>query len=185
MEDCKIIELFFARNEEAVSACEEKYGTYCRTIAKNILRNEEDAKECFNSACLAAWNTIPPNFPEKLGAYIGRITHNIAMNRLRKNSRKKRGGGEIDAAFSELEECVPGKKGVEEEIEGAEITAAIEKFLYSNPPEKRNIFIRRYWYMYSVAEIAEIYGISESKTKSVLFRMRKELKKYLEKEDLF
>lgn len=185
LEDCKIIELFFERNEEAVSACKEKYGAYCLTIARNVLQNEEDAEECLSSACLALWNTIPPNSPEKLGAYIGRITHNIAINRFRKNVRKKRGGGEAEAAFSELEECIPEKNGVEEEIERAEITSVIEKFLYSNPPEKRNIFIRRYWYMYPVAEIAKAYGISESKTKSVLFRMRKELKKYLEKEGLF
>ena len=185
MEDSKIIELFFARNEEAVSACEEKYGTYCRNIAKNILQSEEDAEECFSSACFAVWNSIPPKIPEKLGAYIGRITHNIAVNRFRKNSRKKRGSGETEAAFEEIEECIPDKAETEKAAESAELTAAIEKFLYSNAKEKRNIFIRRYWYMYSVEEIAKTYGISESKTKSVLFRMRKELKKYLEKEGLF
>lgn len=185
MEDDKIIGLYFERKEEAIAETERKYGAYCRGIAKNILQSEEDAEECFSSACLAVWNNIPPNSPEKLGAYIGRITHNIAVNRFRKDRRQKRGGGETEAVFYELEECIPEETDVEEEIEGAELTAAIEKFLYSNPPEKRNIFIRRYWYMYTVAEIADTYGISESKIKSMLFRMRKELKKYLEKEGLF
>ncbi len=182
MEDKRIIELFLSRSEEALSACEEKFGAYCRTIARNILRNDEDAEECVNDAYLAVWNLIPPNSPENLKAFAGRITHNIAMNCFRKKLTQKRGSGEIEIALSEFEECIHGKGSVEEEIETEELTKAIEKFLYSNPFEKRNIFIRRYWYMFSVSEIAKIYGMSESKIKSILFRMRKELKKQLEKE---
>lgn len=182
MEDKEIIGLFMNRNEEAISALQEKFGAYCQKIARNILQNSEDAEECFNDTCLTVWNLIPPNSPENLKAFAGRITHNIALNIFRKKLAQKRGAGETEIAFSEFEECIPENKTIEETVESKEITKVIEKFLYSNPPEKRNIFIRRYWYMFSVCEIAEDYGISESKAKSILFRMRKELKKELEKE---
>lgn len=185
MEDKNIIELFQSRSEEALFACENKFGAYCRTVAGNILRDAEDAKECVNDAFLAVWNLIPPNSPENLKAFAGRITRNIAMSRLRKKLAQKRGCGEAEIALSEFDECIPEKGSVEKEIESREITAAIEKFLYSNPEEKRNIFIRRYWYMFSVSEIAESYGMTEAKVKSILFRMRKELKNKLEKEGFF
>ena len=182
MEEKEIIRLFMNRSEEAVSACDKKFGAYCRTVAKNILGNDDVAEECVNDAYFTLWNLIPPNSPESLKAFAGRITHNIAVNFLRKKFAQKRGCGEAEIALSEFEECIPESGTVEEKIESKEITKIIEKFLYSNPPEKRNIFIRRYWYMFSVSEIAKTYGISESKVKSILFRMRKELKKELEKE---
>ena len=182
MEDKEIIGLFMNRNEDAIFALQEKFGAYCKKIARNILQNEEDAEECFNDTCLTVWNLIPPNSPENLKAFAGRITHNIAINLFRKRFTQKRGGGEAEIALSEFDECIPENTAVEETVEAKEITKIIERFLYQNPPEKRNIFIRRYWYMFSVSEIAESYGISEGKVKSILFRMRKELKKELEKE---
>ena len=182
MEDKKIIGLFVNRDEEAIFAFKENFEAYCRKIALNILRNEEDAEECFNDTCFTLWNLIPPNSPENLKAFAGRITHNIALNLFRKRFTQKRGGGEAEIALSEFDECIPGTETVEETIEAKEITKIIEKFLYSNSPEKRGIFIRRYWYMFSVSEIAESYGFSEGKIKSILFRMRKELKKELERE---
>lgn len=182
MEEKEIIRLFMNRSEEAVSACDKKFGAYCRTVAKNILGNDDDAEECVNDAYFTLWNLIPPNSPENLKAFAGRITHNIAVNFLRKKFAQKRGCGEAEIALSEFEECITDKTSLEEKVETKEITKCIEKFLFSQPLEKRNIFIRRYWYMFSVSEIAKTYGISESKVKSTLFRMRKELKKELEKE---
>lgn len=184
MEDEKIIELFFARSEEAIAALEEKYGSYCRTITGNILKNREDAEECLNDTYLKVWDSVPPRKPEKLGAYTGRIAHNIAMNRMRYNFAEKRGNSEAETAFSEIEECFSGENETEKIFDSAEITAAIEKFLYSQQKEKRNIFIRRYWYFYSVKDIAKAYGMSESRLKSMLFRMRNELRKILEKEGI-
>lgn len=182
MEDKEIIRLFMNRSEDAVSECNKKFGAYCRTIAKNILGNNDDAEECVNDAYFTLWNLIPPNSPESLKAFAGKITHNIARNRFRKRFAQKRGGGNFETAFSEFEECITDKISLEETVETKEITKCIEKFLYSQPLEKRNIFIRRYWYMFSVSEISKTYGISESKVKSILFRMRKELKNELEKE---
>ena len=185
MEDEKIIEMFFERSEEALAFCSEKYGAYCRAVARNILQNEEDAEECVNDAFLNAWENIPPNRPEKLGAYLGKITHNLALNRLKYYSAEKRGNGQADAAFSELEECIPAEDETERKFDEALLINAINAFLYASPAEKHNIFIRRYWYFCPVKDIAKAYGMSESKVKSLLFRMRKELKKHLEKEGIF
>lgn len=185
MEDEKIIEMFQSRSEEAISALAEKYGAYCRTVAANILRKPEDVEECLNDAYLRVWDSVPPNKPEKLGAYAGRITHNVAMNRVRHDSAEKRGKGAAETAFSELEECIPSESSTEQLFDTAVLTEAIEKFLYSQPKEKRNIFIRRYWYFYPVKDIAKAYGMNENKVKSMLFRMRNELRKTLEREGIF
>ncbi len=184
MKDEKIIEMFFERTEEAVSAVSEKYGVYCRTIAKNILKNEEDAEECVNDTFFRVWNSIPPEKPKNLCAFVGRITRNISLDRLKRDSAQKRGGGIREAVLSELEECIPDKTNVEAQFDENEFLNFINAFLYSRPEEKRNIFIRRYWYLQPVSQIAESYGIGESKVKSILFRMRKEMKKELEKEGI-
>lgn len=183
MEDKRIIELFFERSEEAISSLSEKYGAYCRSIARNILQNEEDAEECVNDSFLMVWNSIPPNSPERLGVYAGKITRNLALNKIKRNFAEKRGGGKTEEALSELEECIPSKNETESCVDEIVFKETVESFLLSQPKEKRNIFIRRYWYLCSVQELSKAYGISESKVKSVLFRMRKELRKKLEKED--
>ena len=184
MEDEKIIEMFFARSEEAISALEEKYGAYCRTIAGNILKNSGDIEECLNDTYLKVWETVPPNNPERLGAYTGRIARNLALNRIRYNSAEKRGKGVPETVFSEIEEFFPSESSVEQLFDAAELTAAIEKFLYSQPKEKRDLFIRRDWYFFPLKDIAKAYGMSESKVKSMLFRMKNELRKTLEKEGI-
>lgn len=184
MEDEKIIELFFARSEDAISALDEKYGAYCRTIAGNILKNSGDIEECLNDTYLKVWESVPPNSPEMLGAYAGRIARNLALNRIRYDSAEKRGSGAFEIALSEIEDCFPAENEAENLFDSLELTAAIEKFLCSQPKEKRNIFIRRYWYFYSVKDIAKAYGMSESKVKSMLFRMKNELRKALEKEGI-
>ena len=183
MEDERILALFFERKEEALSALSEKYGKICEKIAGNILKSGEEAEETVNSALLAVWNSVPPKRPEKIGAYFIKTARNLAFNRLEFLSAEKRGSGIAEVALSELEECISSGTSVEQKIDEAAFKIAVEDFLQNQPKEKRNIFILRYWYMCSVSEISKTYGIGESKVKSVLFRMRKELRKKLEKED--
>lgn len=184
MEDYQIIALFGERSEKAITAVTEKYGSYCRYIANNILHNKEDVEECINDTYLCAWNSIPPNKPERLAVYLGKITRNLSLNRVKYYSAKRRVLGQTELVLSELEGCIPAANNVEQELDERFLVKAIEDFLYGQSVEKRNIFIRRYWYMASIKEIADAYGMSESKTTSLLFRMRKELKVYLEKEGI-
>lgn len=182
MTDQEIIRLYWRRSEEAVSASAEKYGGYCYSIAWNILRSGPDAEECVNDAYLGAWNAIPPSRPQRLGAFLGKITRNAALNRYKQLHAQKRGMGQVELVLSELEECVPSGASVEQGAEDRDLVRAVESFLLSQPRQKRRVFLRRYWYAAPIREIGEACGMSEAKVKSLLFRMRKDLKKYLEKE---
>ena len=184
MKDEEMVGLYWMRSEDAVAATAEKYGNYCYSIAFSILHNAEDAEECVNDAYLAAWNSIPPHRPERVAAFLGKITRNVSLNRWKQYNAQKRGEGQTELALSELEECIPAKTGIEQAVEDELLTWSIEKFLYSQPRLKRNLFIRRYWYISSIQELADEYGMSESKVKSLLFRMRKNLKLHLAKEDI-
>lgn len=184
MKDIEIIDLYWERDESAIAATAEKYGNYCHTIAYNILRSNRDAEECTNDTYLGAWNSIPPSRPNRLSIYLGKITRNLALNRYKRYAAEKRGCGQVELVLSELEACIPANTSVEQAAEEKELVAAIEHFLYSKPNLNRNIFVRRYWHLYSIKDIAEAYGISESKAASMLFRMRNELKTYLEKEGI-
>lgn len=184
MEDKQIVDLFWERSEQAVTAAAEKYGLYCRKIADTILNSREDAEECLNDTYMSAWKSIPPDRPERLGAYLGKITRNLALNRVKYYGAQKRGAGQTDLVLSELEDCIPAENSVEKEMDMQLLTKAIEGFLRMQTAEKRNIFIRRYWYVIPVKEIAKAYGMSESKITTLLFRMRKGLKEYLEKEGM-
>lgn len=184
MKDIEIIDLYWERDESAIAATAEKYGNYCHTIAYNILRSNRDAEECTNDTYLGAWNSIPPSRPNRLSIYLGKITRNLALNRYKRYAAEKRGCGQVELVLSELEACIPANTSVEQAAEEKELAAAIEHFLYSKPKLNRNIFVRRYWHLYSIKDIAEAYGISESKAASMLFRMRNELKTYLEKEGI-
>ena len=179
MEDSKIIELYFARSENAIPETEKKYGAYCKTVAKNILGNEEDAEECLNDTYLAAWNSIPPAVPEKLSLFLGKITRNLSLNRYRKNKTEKRGGGFSPAVFEEMEEVVSGSDDLEKNFEKREILAAVNEFLGTLSEEKRSIFICRYWYFDSMEDMAKRFGKKESGIYSSLERNRKKLRKYL------
>ena len=178
-EDLKIIELYFERNEEAISATDEKYGAYCMKISQNILGNTEDAKECVNDTYLAAWNSIPPQIPKILSLFLGKITRNLSLNLYRKKNAEKRGGGEYDAVLDEIAEIVSGKENVEKDFERREILFVINDFLKTLDDEKRNIFVCRYWYFYSAKDIAKLFGKKESSVHSSLERTRKKLGKYL------
>ena len=184
MKDEEMVGLYWMRSEDAVAATAEKYGNYCYSIAFSILHNAEDAEECVNDAYLAAWNSIPPHRPERVAAFLGKITRNVSLNRWKQYNAQKRGEGQTELALSELEECIPAKTGIEQAVEDELLTRSIEKFLYSQPKLKRNLFIRRYWYISSIQELADEYGMSESKVKSLLFRMRKKLNHHLAKEDI-
>ena len=184
MKDRVIIDLYWKRKENAISATAEKYGKYCHTISYNILHCNEDAEECVNDTYLRAWKSIPPQRPERLSAYLGKITRNLSINRFKRYNAEKRGLGQTELALSELEDCIPAKTSVEQIVEEKVLVKSINQFLWTQPEQKRNIFIRRYWYLYPIRDIAENYGMSESKAASLLFRMRNELKTYLEREGI-
>ena len=184
MEDRQIIALYNERSEAALSETAKKYGRYCRTVAYNILNNEEDSEECVNDTWLKAWEAIPPQCPESLGAFLGKITRNLALNLYKHKNREKRGGGQTLLVLHELAECIPGADSTEEAVDEALLTEVLNGFLAELPVEKRKIFMRRYWYLSSVKEIAEEYGLSESNVKMTLLRLRGKLKTVLEKEGI-
>ena len=185
MNDKEIMFLFEKRSEEAIRETEKKYGSYCARIAYSILRSEEDVKECLNDTYLQAWNSIPPNNPENLATYLGKITRNLSINKARNQKRKKRGGGQVRLALEELEGCIPSVKGnAEQHLEQQEIRKVINGFLKEQPESERIVFVQRYWYLLSIREIASQQEMSESKVMSLLFRQRKRLKKVLEKEGI-
>ncbi len=179
MNDKDIVRLYFNRDQRALSATAKKYGNYCTAIARNILESREDAEECVNDTYLSAWDAIPPNRPEILSAFLGKITRNLAFNKYKYNRAAKRGSGETAAVLEELAECVSGLEDVEQEIDRRELIAAINSFLDTLSPQKRNLFICRYWYSDSVSNIAKRHGITESNVSVTLNRVRSKLKEYL------
>lgn len=184
MKDNEIIELYWERNEAAITATAEKYGSYCHTISYNILHSNEDAEECVNDTWLRAWKSFPPQRPNRLSTYLGKIIRNLSLDRFKQYNAEKRGRGQTGLMLSELEDCIPAETDVEQSVDEMVLVESLNQFLYAQPEQKRNIFIRRYWYLYPIRDIAEAYGISENKTTSLLFRMRNELKTHLEKEGI-
>ncbi len=182
MDDSKIIALYVARAEEAVEQTKARYGSYCRQIALSILNSPEDAEECCNDVLLQAWDSIPPAKPESLKAYLGRITRNLAIHRYEKEHAQKRGGGQIPLILSELEECLPAGDSAEDSLLQSRLTELLNRFLESQSKEKRIVFLRRYWYGASIEEIANSCGLTQSKVKSMLHRMRRRLADLLTKE---
>ena len=181
MEDQAIVALFFAREERAITETDRKYGGYCRAVAYNILKNKDDTDECVNDTYMQAWNTIPPQRPEVLSVFLGTITRNLSLNRYRAARTQKRGGGQLPVALEELEFCMPDGQSVEGVLEAAEVGRLIDCFLRQLPERERCVFLRRYWYVDSLQEIARRCRISEGTVKSMLFRTRKKLRAYLEK----
>ncbi len=182
MKDNAIVDLFFHRDENAIGATKEQYGKYCRKIAMNVLGSEEDAEECVNDAFLAVWDRIPPEKPQSLRAFLGKITRNIAVNRYHQNRSQKRGGGEMALVLDELSESLASPVSVEEEILGNELARYINQFLRTISERDCNIFLSRYFYMDSVKEIAARHGCKEDYVRVVLSRTRNKLKKYLEEQ---
>lgn len=184
MDDSKIIELYMDRSEQAISETARKYGRYCHYIAYNILHNDEDSEECVNDTYLRTWNSIPPKRPNKLQTFLGKITRNLSLNKYEKQSAEKRGSGQIPLILDELTECIPADRSSETLVEDMVIKETLDRFLENLSADARKIFVRRYWYMSSVKEIAEEYGLSESKVTVTLFRTRQKLKTVLEKEGI-
>ena len=182
LNDDKIIELFYDRNEHAIEATGEKYGAYCNQIAYHILHDVQTSEECVNDTWLNAWNAIPPERPRILRAFLAKITRNLAINRYNAMNAEKRGGGEIDLVLDELSEVVSGGSGPEEEIIASELGQAISSFLRGLPVREADIVIRRYFYGESTGEIAASYGMSPGNVSVMLNRSRKKLKDFLTKE---
>ncbi len=178
MEDNKIIELFFHRDENAIVEINKKYGKYCNVIANNILQNHEDSKECVNDAYLKVWNSIPPQNPNVLKLFLAKITRNLAIHKYEKNFNKKR-NIRMQLALEELEECLPEQINFEDEMEYKEIVNNLNYFISNLSDEKRKIFLSRYWYLHSIKAISDERHISEGNVKVILHRLRNELKVYL------
>lgn len=182
MEDCAIIDLYWSRNPEAISQTCEKYGSYCRAVAKNILPDHRDMEECVNDTWLKAWNAMPEDRPNSLAHYLGKITRNLALNRWRADRTEKRGRGELPMVLDELAECASPVNTLQT-VEARELEEAVDQFLHMLPERECNIFLRRYWFADPTADIARRYGMRENTVKTILFRSRKKLQCYLEKEN--
>lgn len=184
MDDKKIIALYESRDETAVEETQKKYGGLCRYIAEQILASREDAEECVNDAYVKAWNTIPPQKPESLGSYIGMLTRQLSINRYKKNRREKRGGGQVTLVLEELQGCI-ADKGDMPSADDITLRDALNRFLRGLSERDRMVFMRRYWYVHEVSTIASDYGMSEGHVNVLLFRTRKKLQEYLEKEEIY
>ncbi len=184
VKDSQIIEQITARDERALDALTDAYGRICRKTAQNILGNAADADEVFNDALFRAWNAIPMNPPVHLQAYLITLTRRIALDRIKAESREKRGGGEVPAALSELEECIASGESIDAILNRNALRTAMNDFLETLSDDKRRIFIERYTFLLSAGEIARRHRTTAPAVKMALSRMRKALKKYLEEEGL-
>ena len=184
MTDDKIIELYNFRSEDAITETDRKYGAYCRTMSFNITGSREDSEECVNDTYMKVWSIIPPQHPPKLGAFVVRICRNIAINMRRAKGRIKRSDEYEAVRYDEVSECLPSKENVEETFDEHNAVKAIERFLSGLSPQKRSIFVRRYFYLSSYADIAKDLGVSEGKVKMTVTRTREKLREFLEKEGI-
>lgn len=182
LDDSEIIEMFFDRDENALTALSKKYGGYCASIANNILRNREDSEECVNDAYMKTWESIPPEKPKILSAFLAKITRNLAIDRYRRGHSAKRGGNDMELIFEELEECVSDGSSVEAAAERREILAAVNRFLEKLSAKNRIMFVSRYCYCESVHDIAARFGVKENNVSVSLNRTRAQLREYMKKE---
>lgn len=183
MEDAKIIDLYWKRNENAIAETDKKYGTYCQTISYNILKNHEDAEKCVSDTYQHAWESIPPERPGKFKIWLGVVVRNITIDLCRKNHAQKR-YDEYNVLLSEMDECVPSGESVEQMADAKALSECINRWLAKLSPEDRKVFLRRYWYGEAVSAIARSKGLSANGMTQKLFRMRSSLKRHLEKEGI-
>lgn len=184
MEDGAIIDLYWAREERALTESETKYGSYCRSIAYNILKSREDTEECVNDTWLRAWNAMPPQRPTILSSFLAKITRNLSLDRYKISHAGKRGGGQLPLALEELGDCIPDKQSVEETVEQKDLSRILDRFLRTLPEKEACVFLRRYWFVDSTREIARRYDMAEGSVKSTLYRTRQKLRRYLEQEEI-
>ena len=180
MEDSCIIELFFARMEQAIAELANKYGGLCRSIAYNILQSWQDAEECENDTYLRVWDTVPPVRPNSLRAYVSRIMRNLSLDRVRYYTRQKRSAA-YDALLSELDECIPDRQDVAQAADDT-VAQAVEAYLRTLDARTRVLFVRRYFHMESVESLAQRYGLKASSVSTRLTRTRARLREWLERE---
>lgn len=179
MDDNKIIDLYSERNQLALGATADKYGAYCMKICMNILEDTPDSEEVVNDTYMQVWNTIPPQKPQSLMAYIAKVARNLALNKLKARNAVKRGGGETALSYDELDLCTPSDVSVESESDMKALSNHISAFLYTQKEDVRKIFVRKYFYCDSVEDICERFSFSQSKVKSILMRTRDKLRDYL------
>ena len=182
MQDEKIVELYWERNESALKETQDKYGKYLFKIAYNILSDNQDSEESVNDTYLAAWNSIPPQKPFALSSYLAKLTRRISIDILRKRTRDKRVPSEYTVSMEELENSLSVGDLTEHEVEVRYLAKLINDFLKTLPESECNLFIGRYYFSDSLKEVSRYCNISEAKAKMVLFRTRQKLKTYLEKE---
>ncbi len=185
MEDSRIVALYWARDERAIVETKTKYGRYCYAIAYNILSSHEEAEESEYDTYMDAWNSMPPHRPDFLSAFLAKITRRISLDRLRRNTAAKRGGGQVTLSLDELSECIPDDRRLDDSLQAAALSKYIDTFLRTLPQEERNIFLYRYWYLDSVAEIARRFACTQGRVKTMLYRTRRKLRSYLEKEGIY
>lgn len=181
MTDEAILKLFESRSEDALKAVSDAYRGLIFSVAFGILRSREDAEECVNDVLLSAWDSIPP-LPESLPAYLSKLARNAAISAYRIKNAQKRGGGQVPAIIDELSECIPDPASGRDPCDDMVLRGVLSRFVSSLPGEMRGMFVKRYWYSYSLAEVAQAFGVSESRVKARLARARKKLRKMLEKE---
>lgn len=182
MDDEIIIRLFFERDEQALAETGAKYGAYCFAVANNILKDPRDAEECVNDTWLRAWNAIPPKRPKRLKYYLLKIARNLALDRYESRRAQKRGGGDVELAIEELDGVSDGRSDVFGEFMARKLEECIADFVHDLPEKERTVFIRRYFHLDSVPDIAKRCGLSEKTVAPMLSRTRKKLKVFLEKE---
>lgn len=182
MDDREIIDLFFRRDEQAIAECRDKYGTVCEETARRILSDRLDAEECVSDAWLKVWNAIPPGDPTSLRGYLLTVTRNLAINRLREKTAAGRGGGELPLALEELSDCIAGDGDVERDYLAHELGEAVNCFLHRLPRRDSDLFLGRYYFLCTSAELESQYGISAAHVRAVLSRVRRKLKRYLEEQ---
>lgn len=182
MEDNRIVELYWQRSESAIYETQCKYGHYCFSIASNILPTREDAEESVNDTYMAAWNAMPPNRPNVLSTFLGKLTRRISIDRWRNLTADKRGGSTVTVALDELTECIPSHSNPVTEVEARELAAAINRFLDALPYTERKVFLMRYFDLARLGDIEAAFKMSNGKVKSMLHRTRGKLREYLKKE---
>ena len=185
MEDRDIVALYWQRDQKAIASTAEKYGAYCYTIANNILANQQDSEECVNDTYLAAWNAMPPSFPDLLKPFLAKLTRRLSFNHFKHRTAFKRGGGQMTLVLEELRDCASPDGNPEGEAIAAELGTTIRQFVRALPPREANLFVRRYFFTESVAEAAALCGVSENHASQILSRTRKKLKEYLKQEGFY
>ena len=184
MDDSEILDLYFARSEQAIMETDQKYGSYCFHIASHILTNPSDAEESVNDTYYSAWKLIPPRRPQRFAVFLGKLTRNISIDRWRRNTAGKRGNGETQLLLDELEECVAGSESPETDLLRKELTSSLNRFLRNLAEKDRTVFLLRYYYANSQMEITRKTGLSANQVKYILQRTRKNLAAKLQKEGL-